>query len=206
MRAPPDRHRDHVCGPLAVRVDGARSSDPQGVDGLHDRRGDRAGGDRHRTLLLFAIPHDRFRIDIGDTLVDCGADHRVDLAGAVTRFHDWRGIGTGIGGGRNLALASLPLAPAFRLTNQVRQLALPLPKRTIPLHSHSSGDPMISSQGGLAQRVRATRGLMTGSGVTHRFVADEWWITPSGRIRPTHFSDSLLSKGRQVSVVNSRQQ
>ena len=84
MRAPPDRHRHHVCSPLAVRVDGARLFDAQGIDGLHDRRGDRAGGDRYRTFLLFAIPHDRFCIDIGDTLVDCGVDHRVDLAGAVT--------------------------------------------------------------------------------------------------------------------------
>ena len=84
MRAAPDRHRDHVCSPLAVRVDGARPPDAQGIDGLHDRRGDCAGGDRYRPLLLFAIPHDRFRIDIGDTLVDCGVDHRLDLASAVT--------------------------------------------------------------------------------------------------------------------------
>ena len=123
MRAAPDRHRDHVRSPLAVGVDGARLSDAEGIDGLHDRGRDRAGGDRHRTLLLFAIPHDRFRIDIGDTLVDCGVDHRVDLAGAVTWFYDWRGISTGIGSGSNFALASLPLAPAFRLTNYVRQLA-----------------------------------------------------------------------------------
>ncbi|MDX6462217.1 MAG: hypothetical protein QOE55_5914 [Acidobacteriaceae bacterium] len=123
MRAPPDRHRHHVCGPLAVGVDGARPFDAQGIDGLHDRRGDRARGDRYSTFLLFAIPHDRFRIDIGDTLVDCGVDNRVDLAGAVTWFYDWRGISTGINSGSNFALASLPLAPAFRLTNYVRQLA-----------------------------------------------------------------------------------
>ena len=140
MRAPPDRRRHHVCSPLAVRVDGARLFDAQGIDGLHDRRGDRAGGDRYSTFLLFAIPHDRFRIDIGDPLVDCGVDHRVDLAGAATWFYDWRGICAGISGGSNFALASLPLAPAFRLTNYVRQLALPLPKQIIPPHSHSPGD------------------------------------------------------------------
>ena len=115
-RAPPDRHCHHVCGPLAVGVDGARPFDAQGIDGLHDRRSDRAGGDWYGTCLLFAIPHDRFRIDIGDTLVDCGVDSRVDLAGAVTRFYDRRGIGTGTGRGSNFALGSLPLAATFGLT------------------------------------------------------------------------------------------
>jgi hypothetical protein len=142
MCAPPDRHRDHVCSPLAAGVDGARLFDAQGIDGLHDRGGDRAGGDRYRALLLFAIPHDRFRIDIGDTLVDCGVDDRVDLAGAVTWFYDWCGVGTGINSGSNFALASLPLAPAFRLTDYVRQLALPLSKRIIPAHSHSPDEAM----------------------------------------------------------------
>ena len=136
MRAPPDRHRHHVCSPLAVRVDGARLFDAQGIDGLHDRRGDRAGGDRYSTFLLFAIPHDRFRIDIDDTLVDCGVDDRVDFTGAVAWFYGWCGVSTGIDSGSDFALASLPLAPAFRLTNYVRQLALPLPKRIIH-HTHT---------------------------------------------------------------------
>jgi hypothetical protein len=115
VRAPPGRHCHHVCGPLAVRVDGARPSDAQGIDGLHDRCGYRSGGDWYRTFLLFAVPHDRFRVDIGDTLVDCGVDARVDLAGAVTQFYDRRGISTGIGSGSDFALGSLPLAPTFRL-------------------------------------------------------------------------------------------
>jgi hypothetical protein len=101
---------------LAVGVDRARPFDARGIDGLQDRRSDRARGDWYGTCLLFAIPHDRFRIDIGDTLVDCGVDSRVDLAGAVTRFYDRGGIGTGIGSGSNFALGSLPLAPTFRLT------------------------------------------------------------------------------------------
>ena len=131
MRAPPDRRRHHVCSPLAVGVDGARLSDAQGINGLHDRRGDSAGGDRYSTCLLFAIPHHRFRIDTGDALADCGVDNRVDLAGAVTWFYDRRGSSAGFNSGSDFALASLPLAPAFGLTNYVRQLALPLPTRII---------------------------------------------------------------------------
>lgn len=156
MRAPPDRRRHHVCSPLAVGVDGARLCDAQGIDGLHDRRGDSAGGDQYSTFLLFAIPHDRFRIDIGDTLVDCGVDDRVDLAGAATWFYDRRGSSTGFNSGSDSALASLPLASAFGLTNYVGQLALALPKRIIPLHSHS-----VSARAGLAWRgVNCARGAV----------------------------------------------
>jgi hypothetical protein len=86
LRAAPDRHRDHVCSPLAVGVDGARLSDAQGIDGLHDRRSDRACGDRYRALLLFEISQDRFRVDIGDAVVGCGADDRMDLAGDLSPF------------------------------------------------------------------------------------------------------------------------
>ena len=117
MRAPPDRRRHHVCSPLAVGVDGARLSDAQGIDGLHDRRSDRACGDRYRALLLFEISQDRFRVDIGDAVVGCGADDRMDLAGAVARFPDWCGSSAGVDRRRNLALAPLPLAQAFGLTN-----------------------------------------------------------------------------------------
>ena len=46
-----------------------------------------------------------------------GADDRVDLAGAAAWFPDWRGIGAGLDRGCHPALAPLPLAQAFGLTN-----------------------------------------------------------------------------------------
>jgi hypothetical protein len=74
MRAAPDRHRDNVCGPVAVGVDGARSFDAERIDSLHDRSSDRAGGYRHRALLLFAVSQDRFCVDIRHALAGCDAD------------------------------------------------------------------------------------------------------------------------------------
>jgi hypothetical protein len=122
LRAPPDRHRRHVCSPLVVRVDGARLSDAQGIDGLHDRRGDRARGDRYSAFLLFAISHHRFRLDPGDALAGSGVDDRVDFAGAATGLFDRRGIGASIDRGSHPALAQLPLRPAFRFEQITRRL------------------------------------------------------------------------------------
>ena len=110
MRAAPGRHRDHVCSPVAAGVDDARSSDAQGIDGLHDRGRDGAGGDRYRALLLSEISQDRFRGHLGHTLAGGGTDDRVDLAGAVAEFLDWRGTGAGADRRRDPALAPLPLA------------------------------------------------------------------------------------------------
>src|SRR5665213_2055059 len=144
-RAAPDRHRHDVRSPLAVGVNGARLFDAQGIDSLHDRRGDRAGGDRHGALLLFAIPPDRFRIDIGNTLVGRGADHRVDLAGAVAWLLGWRGIGAGINSGSNLALAPLPVEQASGLT---KLLSAEVP----PPHAHS-----LNGSGGRHSRMPRRR-------------------------------------------------
>jgi hypothetical protein len=86
MPAKPDRRRDHVRSPLALRVNGGRSSDAQRIDDLHDRRS--AGGGRHWALLLFAISQDRFRGDICDALAGGGSGNRMHLAGAAAKFHN----------------------------------------------------------------------------------------------------------------------
>ena len=112
MRAAPDRHRDYVCSPVAVGVDGARSFDAERIDGLHDRSSDRAGGYRHRALLLFAVSQNRFRADIRHALAGCGADDRMDLAGAIAQFPDRRGTSAGVDSRRDLALVPLSLGRA----------------------------------------------------------------------------------------------
>jgi hypothetical protein len=50
--------------------------------------------------------------------------------------------------------------------------------------------------GGLAQRVRARRGPMTGSGVTRRFIVGERRITPSG----AHSRDPLAHPPYELDV------
>ena len=117
MREAPDRHRDHVCSPLAAGVDGARLFDAQGIDGLHDRRSDRAGRCRHRALLLFTISDDRFRGDMRDAL---------DLAGAIAWLPDWSSVSARADSRCGLALAPLPLWRASRVTRLLVQIALPV--------------------------------------------------------------------------------
>jgi len=126
MREAPDRHRDHVCSPLAAGVDGARLFDAQRIDGLHDRRSDRAGRCRHRALLLFAISDDRFRGDMRDALAARGADDRMDLAGAVARLPDWSSISASADSRCGLALAPLPISRASGVTRLRLQIALPV--------------------------------------------------------------------------------
>src|SRR6202048_3968408 len=109
MRAAPDRYRDNVRSPVAVGVDGARSFDAERIDGLHDRSSDCASGYRHRALLLFAVSQNRFCVDICHALAGCGADDRMDLAGAVAQFPDWRGTCAGVDSRRDLALVPLSL-------------------------------------------------------------------------------------------------
>ena len=126
MREAPDRHRDHVCSPLAAGVDGARLFDAQGIDGLHDRRSDRAGRCRHRALLLFTISDDRFRGDMCDALAARGADDRMDLAGAIAWLPDWSSVSARADSRCGLALAPLPLWRASRVTRLLVQIALPV--------------------------------------------------------------------------------
>ena len=78
---------------------------PKGIDGLHDR----AGRYRHSTFLLFALPHDRFRIDIGYAFAGRGVDKCLDFAGAATGLFDRRCSGTCTYSRSNLDLAPLPL-------------------------------------------------------------------------------------------------